>query len=182
MKKAILSLILLGSLASNNAYSFSDEFINYHMKVAIESVDEDVFKLIKENVKNLEDVNVTTYAANELINLIDEGYSIDPYNMASLIEKLTWYSTVSANAARVILKAIENDSILNQDHKLVLIKHLAHVNARNNATEILLRSIQLNIKFTIKERALLAELSRDVNAKASVERIREALHEKASGK
>lgn len=180
MKKSILALLLLCVFASNKAYSFSDEFIDYHMKVAVEGVDEDVFNLIKENVKNLENVNVTTFSANELINLIDEGYSIDPYNMASLIELLTWYSTVSNNAASVIIRAIENESVLNQDHKLVLIKHLAHVNARNNATEILIRSIQLNIKFTIKERAMLAELSRNVNAKASVEKIREALHKKAS--
>lgn len=180
MKKAIFSLLLLSTFASNSAFSFSDEFINYHISAAVEGVDEDVFNLIKENVKNLENVNVTTFAANELVNLIDEGYSIDPYNMASLIELLTWYSTVSNNAASVIIKAIENDSVLNQDHKLTLIKHLAHVNARNNATEILIRSIQLNIKFTLKERAMLAELSRNVSAKGSVERIREALHEKAS--
>jgi hypothetical protein len=32
----------------------------------------------------------------------------------------------------------------------------------------------------IKERAMLAELSRNVSAKGSVEKIREALHEKAS--
>lgn len=182
MKKAIFTLLMLSTFASNNAFSFSDEFINYHMNAAIEGVDEDVFNLIKENVKNLENVNVTTYSANELIILIDEGYSIDPYNMASLIELLTWYATVSNNAANVIIKAIENESVLSQDHRLTLIKHLAHVNARNNATKILIRSIQLNIKFTLKERAMLAELSRDVSAKSSVEKIRQALQEKANEK
>lgn len=181
MKKAYLCLFLLfgSSLAANHDSSFSDEFAEYHLKIAIEEVEnEDVFNLIQENVKDLKNRDASDTAANELINLIHEGYKIDSFNMSKLIETLI-HKDASNNAATVIIEAIEHNSPISSDHLSSLIKTLAYADASNNAAAVLFKAIEHGIEFGPKERLHLAEASKVVNAKKNVEKIRKALHERA---
>jgi hypothetical protein len=102
----IYSLLLFTTpLAADNTFTPSHEFVEYHLKVAMDEVDEGVFNLIQENVNNLKNRDASDDSANELINLIEEGFKIDPFNMAKLIGTLT-FADASNNAKRVIIKAI----------------------------------------------------------------------------
>lgn len=181
MKKAFLNILLLftASFATANASIASEEFISYHLKVATENIeDEEIFHLIQENIKNLKDRGASDTAANELINLIEEGYTIDPFNISKLIETLT-YRDASNNATKVMIKAIEYDSSITSDHLFNLIQTLGYADASNNATDVILSAIKQGVKFGPKERRHLAEMSKIVNAKKNVEKIRKALHERA---
>ncbi len=142
-----------------------------------EEQEEALFYLIQQNVCNLKHRGASDEAARELMNLLEEGYMIDPFNMTKLIETLT-YVNASDNAKNVILKAIAYNSPLTSDHLFLLIQTLAQVNAADHATTILLKAIECGIKFRPTERLHLAELSKIVNAKPYVETIREALHAK----
>lgn len=181
MKKTFLfSLFLIGtSLFAHNEIAISDEFASYHLKIAVAEIeDQDVFYLIQENVANLKICGASNAAADELIHLIEEGYKIDSFNMAKLVETLV-HADASNNATKVIIKAIEHDNHITSDHLTSLINTLAHANASNNATKVLLQAIEHGIAFGPKERRLLAEMSKIVNAKKNVEKIRKALHERA---
>lgn len=171
-------LLFTSSFAASNALTFSDEFYEYHLTVAVDEIeDEDIFNLIQENVNNLKDRGASDDSANELINLIEEGYRVDSFNMSKLIETLT-YKDASNNATRVLIKAIEHNSSITSDHISCLIQTVAHADASNNATAVILQAIDHGIKFGPKERFHLAEVSKVVNAKKNVEKIRKALHEK----
>ncbi len=89
-KMLIFSLILFTNcLTAIETSILSDEFVAYHLKAAVEDIeDEDIFNLIAINVENLKYCGTTKSAANELINLIEEGYKIDAFNMAKLIDIL----------------------------------------------------------------------------------------------
>lgn len=181
MKNAVLfSFFLMGtSLFANHEIAVSDEFLSYHLKVAVAEIeDQDVFYLIQENVANLKNCGASNAAADELINLIEEGYRIDSFNMAKLIETLV-HADASNNAAKVIIKAIEHDNAITSDHMISLINTLSHANASGNATKVILQAIEHGVAFGPKERRLLAEMSNIVNAKKNVAKIRKALHERA---
>lgn len=172
---------LTSTLAATQSFTPSDDFYRYHIRVATQEIeDEDIFYLIEENVKDLKNVQITDYAAKELLNLIEEGFLIDPFNMAALIETLKNVSACD-NATKVILKAIEYNSPITTDHMVSLIKLLGHVSATDNATKIILKAIEYGIKFGAKERIALAKMSKDVSARSNVEKIRKALHERETG-
>lgn len=174
----LYSLIIACPFFISAEFVPSDEFIAYHISVAVNEVeDEGVFQLIQENVNNLQDCTARENATIELLHLIQEGYKIDSYNMAKLINTLT-YVDASQSAKRVIIKAIEYQSLITVDHITALIKTLGNVSAAENATEILLKAIQCGISFGLKERTLLAEMSKQVSAKKNVEKIRKALRER----
>lgn len=178
MKNLFLFPLLLFTnfLAANNA-SISDKFIDYPLISVNEIEDEDIFNLIQENINNLKNRDASNDSANELINLIKEGYTIDPFNMSKLIATLT-YRDASNNATMVIIKAIEYKSPITPDHLTCLIRTVAHADASNNATAVILKAIEQGITFTLKDRLLLAEISKVMNAKKNVEKIRKALHER----
>lgn len=180
MKKFVLSGMLLASsiLSATDSSIFTEEFIQYHVNVGMHEVeDPDLYRLINENVKNLEHKGASNQAANELINLIEEGFKIDSFNMALLIETLN-YKDASNNALKVILKAIEYHNFITSDHVRLLIDLLDHVNAANNATTVLLKAIEHGVPFSVKDRLHLADLSKHANAKGHVEKVRKALHER----
>ena len=167
------------TLAAYESAILSDEFAAYHLRVAVEAIEnEDVFNLLQENIDNLKMCGSSNAAANELINLIEEGYAIDAFSMAKLIDTLT-YANASNNAMKVIIKAIEYKSPLSPEHLSSLIQTLGYANASNNATAVLIAAINHGIPFGPKERILLAQLSTQANAKKNVEKIRKALHERA---
>jgi hypothetical protein len=128
----------------------SNEFIVYHAAVAANEIQDDyVFYLLEQNIINLDTVGTSDSAANELFNLLDEGYVIDPYNMSKLIELLDHASPCN-NATKVIFKAIECQSPITADHISSLILLLQHANPRSNVTKILVKMIQSNIPFNEK--------------------------------
>ena len=181
MKQSLLYILCLcfSSFTVHATFIPSDEFIQYHVQVAMEEVeDEDIFNLIQENVNNLDHAGTTNNSAQELIHLIEEGYKIDPFNMSKLIEILR-HANASNNATTVIVKAIEYDSTITPEHLSTLIRTLGHANSCANATTIILKAIEHGVKFGPKERALLAEMSKIANARGNVEIIRKALHERA---
>ncbi len=53
-----------------------------------------------------------------------------------------------------------------------------YADASNNATTIILKAIEHGVKFGLKERVKLAEVSKVANARSNVEKIRKALHER----
>jgi len=167
MKNLLFALLLFASMGTNSISADAFEEIQ----------NEDAFYLIQENVNNLQNADATNDSTRELLNLIDEGYIIDPFNMSKLIETLT-HANATNNATKIIIHAIQHNSPLTPDHLSCLLNTLAHANASNNATAIILKSIELGIKFGPKERRLLAEISRIANAKKNVEKVRKALHER----
>ncbi|GEM_PF-2262951 len=171
-------LLLCSSLAAKDSMILSDEFVAYHIGVANEEIeDEEIFYLIEELVDGLNHAGTSNYSAKELINLIEEGHKIDPFNMAKLIALLKM-ANASNNATWVIVTAIEHDSPITTDHMISLIETLAHANASNNATTIILKAIEHGVPFGPKERLKLAEVSKIANARSNVEKIRKALHER----
>lgn len=180
MKNWVLFGIIMyaNSLVASHTLILSDEFVEYHLSAALEEIeDEDIFYLIQENVDNLKNAGTSDDSANELINLIEEGYKIDPFNMAKLIETLK-HANASNNATRVIVKAIEYNSTITTDHMISLIQTLTHANASNNATTAIIKAIEHGVKFGPKERLKLAEVSKVANARSNVEKIRKALHKR----
>lgn len=169
-------LIYATSLVANHPSTFSDDFAEYHLSATVE--DEDVFYLIQKNIDNLKNAGTSDDPANELINLMEEGYKIDPVNMIKLIETLQW-ANASNNAKEVIIMAIEYHSPITTEHMIDLIQTLAHANASDNAAAIVLKAIEYGVPFGPKERLMLAEVSEAANARSNVERIRQALHERA---
>lgn len=180
MKKLLLSTLCLFNTFIVEAYS--PEFIEYHVRTAIEEAEnEDIYLLIQQLIADLNNAGMMDYSTRELINLIDEGYKIDPFNMAKLISVLD-FANPSNNATKVLIKAIETNSTITSDHFASLIKLLTHANPSNNATKVIIKAIEHGINFGPKERLLLAEAGKVANARTNVEKIRQVLHEKASKK
>jgi hypothetical protein len=213
----ILSTALLSAttLSATQDLPLSAEFAEYHLMVAANEVQDDyIFYLLEQNIKNLDNASTCDDSMNELFNLLDEGYVIDPFNMSRLIG-LVDHANPCNNATKVILKAMVCKSPITADHISSLIVLLDHANPRNNvtkillqaitfkiplnekhvaaliaflgnanpsdsATTILLKAIECGISFGPKERFLLAEASKIANARNNVEKIRKALHDKAS--
>lgn len=154
------------------------EFVDYHLKLATDEIeDEAIFQLIQENINQLKNRQTSTDSTNELIYLIEEGYKIDPFNMAKLIETLT-YKDASYPASLVLVAAIKHNSPLNSDHIYQLIQTLTHAEGTNQATTVILTAIECGIKFGLKERIQLTEVSKVAHARKNVKKIRRALHEK----
>lgn len=169
-------MIYTASLTASHTTILSDAFVEYHLKAAVEEVeDEELFYLIQENIENLTHVDLRDISANELNNLIIEGYKIDPFNMARLIELLK-HTDASKTATKLIINAIEYHSMITADHMIALIQTLPHANASDHATKIILKAIESGVKFGLKERRYLTGVSRMANARKNVEKIREALH------
>jgi hypothetical protein len=180
MKKMFLSIMLLcaNHLAANDTIALSDEFVAYHLKVAVDQIeDKDIFDLLQVNIDNLKNREASDHSANELINLINEGYKIDPFSMSKLIDTLT-YKDASNNAARVIIAAIEHGSKITRDHLYSLIETIGNADASNNATTVILTAIEHGTSFSTKDMIHLAKVSLMSNAKKNIEKIRSALHKK----
>jgi hypothetical protein len=180
MKNTFLCAVLLlaHSLSANNDFTPSDGLTLHPLIVAMEEMaDPYIFSLIQLNVDNLKNRDASNESASELMNLIEEGYKIDPLNMSKLIETLT-HRDASDNAMLVIIKSIEHDSTITTDHMSFLIQTLGQVNASDNATAVILSAIAHGVDFGPKERFLLTAMNKMVNAKQSVESIRKALHER----
>lgn len=182
IKKGFLLGLLACStyLTATPSSDLSDHFVAYHMNPFMEDIeDEDAFELIQELVNELEYASLTDTAADELMNLIEEGYRIDSGSMHSLIDALQKAIALS-NAKKVIIKAIEYKSPLNTDHIVSLIQTLTYANPTNSATEILLKAIECNVPFRMKARLELAQASKCANARSNVKKIRKALHKRES--
>ena len=146
-KLLYIFLCLSSTLTAHDYSNFPNEFFEYHMKAAVDEIeDEDVFNLIQENVNNLKIAGVSDYAKLELINLIEEGFKIDRFNMSKLIETLQ-FANACNNATEVLIKAIECNSTITQDHMLCLLDTLLQANPANNATKVILKAIACDIDF-----------------------------------
>ncbi len=172
-------MCLSSTLVAHDYSKFPNEFFDYHLQAAVDEIeDQDVFNLIQENVNNLKIAGVSDYAKLELLNLIEEGFKIDRFNMAKLIEVLQ-IANACDNATEVLIKAIEYQSVITRDHMMSLLDTLLIANPANNATKVIIKAIEEGVEFGPKERLRLAEISRTANARENVEKIRKALHERA---
>lgn len=119
--------------------------------------DDDVFYLLEQNIINLDTVGTSDAAAQELANLLDEGYVIDARNMTRLIGLLD-HANPCDNATTVILRAIEYRVPFTAEHITFLIMLLDHANPRGNVTKILTKAIVCKVSLNQKHLAALIAL------------------------